>query len=35
MAAQGQQAAGEVLLLERLRLRDRLGGLIHEYEGAA
>jgi len=35
MAAHGQQAAGEVLLLERLRRRDRLGGLIHEYELAA
>jgi transposase InsO family protein len=35
MAAQGQQAPGEVLLLEPLRRRDRLGGLIHEYELAA
>jgi hypothetical protein len=35
VAAQGQQAPGEVLLLEPLRRRDRLGGLIHEYELAA
>jgi putative transposase len=35
IAAHGQQALGEVFLLERLRRRDRLGGLIHEYELAA
>jgi transposase InsO family protein len=28
-------AAGEFVLLDRLRRRDRLGGLIHEYELAA
>jgi putative transposase len=27
--------AGEVLALDRLRCRDRLGGLIHEYQLAA
>ncbi len=30
-----QQATGEVLRLDRLRRRDRLGGLIHEYQLAA
>ena len=35
MAAHGQQAPREVLRLERLRRRDRLGGLVHEYELAA
>ena len=30
-----QQPPGEVLRLDRLRRRDRLGGLIHEYELAA
>jgi hypothetical protein len=35
IAAPGHQAPGEVLLLERLCRRERLGGLIHEYELAA
>jgi hypothetical protein len=35
MAAHGQQATGEVRRLKRLRRRDRLGGLVHEYELAA
>jgi transposase InsO family protein len=30
-----QQASSEVLRLDRLRRRDRLGGLIHEYQLAA
>jgi transposase InsO family protein len=30
-----QGAQGEVLALDRLRRRDRLGGLIHEYQLAA
>jgi putative transposase len=30
-----ETAAGELLLLDRLRRRDRLGGLIHEYQLAA
>jgi len=30
-----EPAAGEILLLDRLRRRDRLGGLIHEYQLAA
>ena len=34
-AAHEQHVAAEVLLLDRLRRRDRLGGLIHEYELAA
>jgi hypothetical protein len=29
------RGAGEVLALDRLRRRDRLGGLIHEYQLAA
>jgi len=33
--ASDEQAAGELLLLDRLRRRDRLGGLIHEYQLAA
>jgi len=31
----GERGAGEVLALDRLRRRDRLGGLIHEYQLAA
>jgi hypothetical protein len=34
-AATDQRAPGEVLPLDRLRRRDRLGGLIHEYQLAA
>jgi transposase InsO family protein len=34
-AAPEQRAPGEVLRLDRLRRRDRLGGLIHEYQLAA
>jgi putative transposase len=30
-----EPAAGELLLLDRLRRRDRLGGLLHEYQLAA
>ena len=30
-----ERAQGEVLALDRLRRRDRLGGLIHEYQLAA
>jgi putative transposase len=30
-----RRAPGEVLPLDRLRRRDRLGGLIHEYQLAA
>jgi putative transposase len=30
-----EPAAGELVLLDRLRRRDRLGGLIHEYQLAA
>jgi putative transposase len=31
----GERAPGELLALDRLRRRDRLGGLIHEYQLAA
>ena len=31
----GEPAQGELLTLDRLRRRDRLGGLIHEYQLAA